>query len=292
MADPCEGGHRQLCLFLVLSLYTLQRRIVCIPKRWGTVGDGPSLRCVGQVPEKTDGTTECRPSSSLILTCRATLENDGTGRQTAVRPRPGSGRTDCPVANTESTLSRKRRIGLATHDKQKKRRSRRNTIRPDDTRHIPDNVTLEASEGSQCGGDPTTPKGVADTCVPRPSDAAFVGNSVSQTGPWKPELMPYNSKATHSKGFKASGKKKIRNPRQTCLQSSTPNTKPNIVKSLANETWMPNPRLPASDSPRPDSHGGNNLPPTRIQIGAMEHTPQKTQKLPHPPPVKLHQELP
>ena len=47
-----------------------------------------------------DGMTECRPSSSLIHTCRATLENDRTGRQNVVRPRPGSGRTDCPVANT------------------------------------------------------------------------------------------------------------------------------------------------------------------------------------------------
>ena len=47
-----------------------------------TVGDGPSLGCVGKVPEKTgpDGTTECRPSSSLILTCRATLPKDTTGR--------------------------------------------------------------------------------------------------------------------------------------------------------------------------------------------------------------------
>ena len=91
--------------------------------RW-TVGDGPSLGCVGQVPEKTgrddrmpsvlvfdsdlsgnfrkrpDGTTKCRPSSSSNPTCRATLENDRTGRQTAVRPCPGLGRTDCPVANT------------------------------------------------------------------------------------------------------------------------------------------------------------------------------------------------
>ena len=45
--------------------------------------------------------TECRPSSTLIFTCRATLENDRTGRQTAVRPRPGSGRMDCPVVNTD-----------------------------------------------------------------------------------------------------------------------------------------------------------------------------------------------
>ena len=47
-----------------------------------------------------DGTTKCRPSSSSIPTCRATLENDRTGRQAAVRPGPGLGRTDCPVENT------------------------------------------------------------------------------------------------------------------------------------------------------------------------------------------------
>jgi len=31
----------------------------------------------------------------------ASSRKDRTGRQTAVRPRPGSGRTDCPVANTD-----------------------------------------------------------------------------------------------------------------------------------------------------------------------------------------------
>ena len=65
--------------------------------RWGTVLQSDVW---GKFQERRDGTTECRPSSSLILTCRATLENDRTGRQIAVRPGPGSGRTDCPVANT------------------------------------------------------------------------------------------------------------------------------------------------------------------------------------------------
>ena len=41
------------------------------------------------------------PAREQHYTCRATLENDRTGRQAAVRPRPGSGWTDCPVANTE-----------------------------------------------------------------------------------------------------------------------------------------------------------------------------------------------
>ena len=79
-------------------------------RRRGTAGDDgddtissvlvPEFLLSGKFRKRRDGTTECRPSSSSIPTCRATLENDRTGRQAAVRPRPGSGRTDCPVANT------------------------------------------------------------------------------------------------------------------------------------------------------------------------------------------------
>ena len=63
------------------------------------MGDGPSIGCVGQVPEKT-GRDDRMPSILVFDSCRATLENDRTRRQTAVRPRPGSGRTDCSVENT------------------------------------------------------------------------------------------------------------------------------------------------------------------------------------------------
>ena len=55
---------------------------------------------------RRDETVKRSPSSSFIPTCRATLENDRTGRQTAVRPRPGSGWTDRPVANTEEKYKR------------------------------------------------------------------------------------------------------------------------------------------------------------------------------------------
>ena len=48
----------------------------------------------------TTGMTQFRPSWSLSFSYRANSGKDGTGRQAAVRPRPGSGRTDCPVANT------------------------------------------------------------------------------------------------------------------------------------------------------------------------------------------------
>ena len=55
----------------------------------------PEFFLSGKFRKRRDGTTECRPSSSSIPTCRATLENDRTGRQAAVRPRPeGKTRTD------------------------------------------------------------------------------------------------------------------------------------------------------------------------------------------------------
>ena len=75
--------------------------------QWGTVLHSDVW---GKFQKRPDGTTECRPSSSLILTCRATLENNRTGRQAAVRPGPGSGRTDCPVESTGTLL-----ISLRSH---------------------------------------------------------------------------------------------------------------------------------------------------------------------------------
>jgi len=65
--------------------------------RWGTVLHSDVW---GKFQKSLDGMTESHPSLSLILTCRATLENDRTGRQTTFHPRPSSGRTDCLVANT------------------------------------------------------------------------------------------------------------------------------------------------------------------------------------------------
>lgn len=66
--------------------------------RWGTVLHADVW---GKLRKRPDRTTECRSSSSLILTCWPTRENARTGRQTAVGLGPGSGRTDCPVANTK-----------------------------------------------------------------------------------------------------------------------------------------------------------------------------------------------
>ena len=128
----------------------------------------------------------------------------------------------------ERTPSRRREIGLATHDKQKKKGSGRNSIMQSGTRCIPVDVTLEANEGSRCGGGPTTPKAVADTCVTASSDAASVGNSEVQAGPLKSEAM-LDPQTSHSKEPKARRKKKIRNIPQTHLQSSTPYTKPNLL---------------------------------------------------------------
>ena len=135
----------------------------------------------------------------------------------------------------ESALSRKRKIGLSTHDGRKKRRSGRNPIRQVDARYIPVGVALEANAGSQCGGDPTTPKAMADNCAMTPSDAACQ-ESAAQAGPqklelmtWKPELIPHNPQAAHSKEPKAMRKKKIRNIPQTRPKSSTPIPNPTLL---------------------------------------------------------------
>ena len=65
--------------------------------RRGTTGDDgddtissvlvPEFFLSGKFRKRQDRTAECRPFSSLISTCRATLENDRTGRQNVVRPR-------------------------------------------------------------------------------------------------------------------------------------------------------------------------------------------------------------
>jgi len=65
----------------------------------GTVGEGKGRQKTAE-DGRGRGTTQCRPSWSLALTCRASSGKDGTGRWDVVRPRPGPGRTDCPVANT------------------------------------------------------------------------------------------------------------------------------------------------------------------------------------------------
>ena len=161
----------------------------------------------------------------------------------------------------ESTLNRKRKIGLSTHDGRKKRRSEGNPIPQVDARCIPVDVALEANAGLQCGGDPTAPKAIADNCVMTPSDAASVRNSAVQAKPRKPELIPHNPQDAHSKEPKVMRKKKIRNIPQTRPQSSTPNTKPNpLIKCVANRSWMPNSRPRATDSPTPNRYGENNLP--------------------------------
>ena len=129
----------------------------------------------------------------------------------------------------ERNLSRKRKIGLATYDRENKRRIGRNQVTQNDTRCIQVDVALKASAGLQSGGAPTTPKAITETCVTTPSDAASVVSSVVQAGPWKPELMPHNSQPTHSKGPQERRKKKIRNIQQICPPSSTPNPSPTFL---------------------------------------------------------------
>jgi len=62
-----------------------------IGKQRKTAGDGGGRR--GKTEDDGDGggrwgTTQCHPSWSLALTCRANSENDWTGRHNVVRPGP------------------------------------------------------------------------------------------------------------------------------------------------------------------------------------------------------------
>ena len=123
-------------------------------------------------------------------------------------------------SRSQSTVSRKRKTGRATHGRQKKRRSGRKPITQDDTRCIQVDVASETNAGSQCG---------ANTCVTTTLDAASVGSSVVQVGPRKPESMPYNSQAIHSVGLGAPGGRKIRNIPHKLPESSTPNRKSNLL---------------------------------------------------------------
>ena len=90
----------------------------------------------------------------------------------------GEDRDDAARSQGESALSRKRKIGLVTHDGRKKRRTGRNPISQEDTRCIPVDVDLGVNAGSQSGDAPTTPKAITDTWVTAPSGASSVLSSV------------------------------------------------------------------------------------------------------------------
>jgi len=61
-------------------------------------------------------------------------------------------------------------------------------------------------------------------------------------------------------------KRWIHNVPQTCLRSSTPNSKFNLpIKLVADENLLPNPRPPTSSPPIPDLHHGNSL---QLALGA------------------------
>ena len=174
-------------------------------------------------------------------------------------------------SRSQSTVSRKRKSGRATQNRQKKRRSGRNPITQDDTRCILVNVASETNAGSQCG---------ANTCVTTTLDAASVGSSVVQVGPRKPESMPHNSQAIHSVGLGATGGRKIRNIPHTLSESSTPNTKPNfLIKCMLTGVGC---RIldHLQAIPRRQTFMVEIIshPPPR-QMGEMELMPQKTRKV-------------
>lgn len=86
----------------------------------------------------------------------------------------------------ESARSRKRKFRLATHDRQRKRRSGRNPITSDDTKRILADVALDANAISHCGDDPTTPKAVANTCG---------DNTIGRSSCWELGSLNKNSEA-------------------------------------------------------------------------------------------------
>ena len=134
----------------------------------------------------------------------------------------------------EGTRSGKRKNNLATHDRPKKRRSKKSQSKLANTRCIPGGVALGVGAGSQSGGDPSTQKTVIDTSVmiPSPVDAASAESSGVETGAEKSELVTHNFQATYSKGPNALRKTKISYIPQTCPQSSTPNTKLNLLTKM------------------------------------------------------------
>jgi len=182
----------------------------------------------------------------------------------------------------QSMLSRRHRSRLATHDRPKERRSKRNRISQADTRCIPRGVALGADAGSQRGGSSTAPKAIFDTSVraPSPSDPASAKNSGVETRLRKSELMPGSFRVTDSKGPNLLRRNKtIPNTPQTCPQSKTPNTKLDpLIKRVANENSVPNPRPTSSKPPTPDPCGGNSPQAARETHEPTENTRKKIQK--------------
>ena len=141
-------------------------------------------------------------------------------------------------------------------------------------------MASEANAGSQCGGDSTAPKAVANTCVTPPSDAASAGGPAVQTWSQESQSMPHNSQTIHSIELKAPGKKKIRNIPYTLLQCSTPDTKLNsITKCMLTGVGC---RIldHAQAIPRRQTFMVEIIShPLRRQTRAVGRTPRRTQKV-------------
>jgi len=146
----------------------------------------------------------------------------------------GEDQDEVTQGQDQSTRSAKRKNSLATHDRPKKRRSKKIQTKPSNTRCIPGGVALGVGARSQSGGDPSTQITVIDTSVmtTSPADAASAESSGVEPGAKKSELMPHTFQATCSKGPNALRKTKISYIPQTCPQSSTPNTKLNLLTNV------------------------------------------------------------
>jgi len=194
----------------------------------------------------------------------------------------GDGISETPQYGHRSIPNRKHENMLATHDRPKERRSERNRISQANTRRILRGVAMGAGGEYQPGGGPTTRKNIIETSVmvPSPSDAASAESSRVETGLPESELMLGNFQATYSKGPNVRRRnKKILNTPQTCPQSNTPNSKPNLLtKRVPNENWVLNLRSPSSDPPTPDIYRRNSRQSTRETDRPMEYTRKKIPK--------------
>ncbi|KAG0643260.1 kinase-like domain-containing protein [Tuber brumale] len=163
----------------------------------------------------------------------------------------------------KSTRRRTSKSELATYDKLKERRSKRNLITMDDPRYTPRDVGSAENLGSKRGRDPKSPQPAAGAAVMAPPVAASVGPGCT----------------------KALRKTEIHDTSETLLQSNSPNTQLNLhLKHVANENWLLDPRPLASDPPTPDLRRRNSFQSTQGTNAPTEHT--ANHKYPTPVPDK------
>ena len=195
----------------------------------------------------------------------------------------GQDQDEVTQGRDESTRSRKRKNSLATHDRPKKRKSKKNQTTQPDTRCIPGGAALHTDMRSQTAGDLSIQKTVIPTSgrTPSPRDPAPAQSLRVGTGPQNSELMPHGFEVTNSKGSNAAGKIKTSCIPQEFPQGNAPNTALNLpTKRVANVNSIPNHRPPSSGPPTLGPYRRNSLRSIWETNGPMEHTRKKMHKIP------------